>query len=42
MNSMAGEQPQAPSSPTDSDDVEITIGCPKVFWVDVAKTLKSS
>ncbi|PWZ26167.1 Cation-chloride cotransporter 2 [Zea mays] len=29
LKSMAGEQPQAPSSPTDSDDVEITIGCPK-------------
>lgn len=38
MNSMAGEQAQAPSSPRDSDDVEITIECPKVFLVHASKT----
>jgi len=32
MNSMAGEQAQATSSPRDSEDVEIAIGFPKVFW----------
>jgi len=33
MNSMAGEQAQATSSPRDSEDVEIAIGFPKVFLV---------
>jgi hypothetical protein len=29
---MAGEQAQAPSSPRDSEDVEIAIGFPKVCF----------
>lgn len=43
MNSMAGQQAQAPSSPRDGEDVENGIGYPKVlFLVHVGKTLNSS
>ena len=44
MNSMAGEQAQATSSPRDSEDVEIAIGFPKVFLVHIyaGKTPNSS
>jgi hypothetical protein len=39
---MAGEQPQATTSPRDGEDVGITIGCPKVgFWPMCTKRKKS-
>ena len=40
MNSMAGEQPQATTSPRDGEDVGITIGCPKVGFSPCAQKRK--
>jgi len=42
MNSMAGEQPQATTSPRDGEDVGITIGCPKVVFSSMCTKRKFS